>query len=89
MVVIYNFRNIDDIDLVSGILVESPAEGTKMSPTLECILEYQFQRLRQSDRFWYENNDSTLRFTNGRSIIPQEHIDLVILLVSVTYFQVN
>lgn len=50
------YQNADDVDLLAGALLETPALGTIFGPTLSCLLSIQFDTLRNSDRFWYEND---------------------------------
>lgn len=45
-----------DVDLLAGALAEDSAPGTVFGPTLSCLLALQFANLRNSDRFWYEND---------------------------------
>ncbi|XP_043916356.1 peroxidasin homolog [Protopterus annectens] len=44
-----------NIDLWPALMVEDLIPGTRVGPTLMCLLVTQFQRLRDGDRFWYEN----------------------------------
>lgn len=57
---------VNNIDLWVGILAEDPAHDAIVGPTALAILKDQFERLRDGDRFWYENRfyGSMLRALN-------------------------
>jgi len=49
-------RTYSDIDLLSGGLLETPLKGAVFGKTFSCLLANQFSIIKNSDRFWYEND---------------------------------
>ena len=48
-------NHVEDSDLWVVALAEDHVPGSLVGPTTHCLLKQQFQRLRDGDRFWYEN----------------------------------
>lgn len=57
---------MDDIDLFPGAMTERPLQGGLVGPTLACIIGIQFRQLRKCDRFWYENQNPEVKFTEAQ-----------------------
>ncbi|XP_071089128.1 salivary peroxidase/catechol oxidase-like [Haliotis cracherodii] len=57
------YRHIDDIDLFPGALSEKPVPGGMVGPTFTCLLAKQFQALKEGDRFWFEEDNANVKFT--------------------------
>jgi hypothetical protein len=49
------YGNVNNIDLWVGGLAETHLPGSSVGPTFSRIIADQFQRLRDGDRFWYQN----------------------------------
>ncbi len=50
------YREVDYIDLWAGGLAEDNLSGAMVGETFHAILVDQFRRLRNGDRFWFEND---------------------------------
>ena len=52
------YGSVDKIDLWVGALAEDHLPGASVGPTVARVLVDQFQRIRNGDRFWYQNQFS-------------------------------
>lgn len=50
------YPSVEQVDPWVGMLCEPPEEGSAVGSTLATILADQFTRLRDGDRFWYQND---------------------------------
>ena len=50
------YGNVDDLDLWVAALAEDHLPGASVGETLQTIISDQFRRLRDGDRFWFEND---------------------------------
>ncbi|MFQ5574969.1 MAG: peroxidase family protein [Terriglobia bacterium] len=51
------YADVDDVDLWVGGLAEEHVNGALVGETFHTILVDQFTRLRDGDRFWYQNDE--------------------------------
>ncbi|GBN05177.1 Chorion peroxidase [Araneus ventricosus] len=58
-----NYRDVNDIDLWTGILSEIYNDGAVIGPTATCVIGLQFNRLKYGDRFYFEHRDQVGSFT--------------------------
>lgn len=78
------YGTVDDIDVIVGGLAEDHVPGTMVGELFQAIMADQFTRLRDGDRFWYENGQFTqtelddIRRTTLASLI-QRNTDITTL----------
>ena len=71
-----DYSHPDDIDLFTGGMLETQLHGGVVGPTFACVIGKQFHLLRHCDRYWYENANPLIRFTEGK------HIPLILVRYS-------
>ncbi|XP_069114341.1 peroxidasin-like [Argopecten irradians] len=57
------YRTPREVDLFIGGISERKMEGANMGPTFACIFVDQFTRTKFGDRFWFENQNNGVGFT--------------------------
>lgn len=64
------YGNVDNIDLWVGALAEDHLPGSSVGELTQAIVADQFERLRDGDRFWYQNifSDRALRTIESTSL---------------------
>ena len=62
------YESVDDIDLFLGLMGEMAVKGGIVGPVTACIIADQFSRLKDGDRFFYENGNQPTSFTPGNII---------------------
>lgn len=50
------YSTVDDIDAIIGMLAEDTRPSSSVGETVSAVLVDQFERLREGDRLYYENN---------------------------------
>eukprot|EP01130_Rhizamoeba_saxonica_P017975 TRINITY_DN8869_c0_g1_i1.p1 TRINITY_DN8869_c0_g1~~TRINITY_DN8869_c0_g1_i1.p1 ORF type:complete len:982 (-),score=164.47 TRINITY_DN8869_c0_g1_i1:2082-4808(-) len=82
------YEDIDDIDAYIGAISEDIQDGSIVPPLMSASIEDQYQRLRDGDRFWFENTDyfskeeiaevlaTSLRDLVGRNF-PSINVDVI------------
>ena len=61
------YGSVDNIDLWVGGLAEDHVAGSSAGPLFRTILSDQFERLRDGDRFWYQNGSQNGLTSRQRS----------------------
>ncbi len=87
------YGTVDNIDLWVGGLAEDHARGSSVGETFQTIIADQFERLRDGDRYWFENQFSgkqlaTLRKTSLSDII-ERNTDLTTVQQNAFFFKAS
>ncbi|MCI0638935.1 MAG: peroxidase family protein [Gemmataceae bacterium] len=69
------FGNVDNIDPFVGMLAEDHLPGMSVGPTLFSIVNNQFARLRDGDRFFY-TDDAFLNSPGVKAVLDMEDVTL-------------
>jgi len=70
------YGSVDDIDQWVGGLSEDPANGSMLGEFFSTILKDQFERIRDGDRYWYQNRQLSQEQLN---IIEDSYLSDIIL----------
>ena len=70
------YESVDDIDLWVGMLSEDRLQNASLGELNEAILADQFTRLRDGDRFWYENDSDFDNWNLGEESVSELLDDL-------------
>ncbi|XP_047402153.1 lactoperoxidase isoform X1 [Sciurus carolinensis] len=79
------YKTPDNIDIWIGAIAEPLVERGRVGPLLACLLGQQFQRIRDGDRFWWENpgvftekqQNSLRKMSFSRLVCDNTHITTV------------
>ena len=71
---------LDDVDLYVGGMLE--CDGSKPGPLFRNIIQEQFHRLRDADRFWFENQENGLFTPEEIALIKQTTLHDVMVAAS-------
>ncbi len=80
------YITVDDIDLWVGALAEDHVGGSSVGELTQTILADQFSRLRDGDRFWYQNSFSA---ADARTLEQTRLSDIIQRNTEVTNLQRN
>ncbi|EMI53225.1 peroxidase family protein [Rhodopirellula sallentina] len=87
------YGSVDNIDLWVGGLVEDHVDGASVGETFQTIIADQFERLRDADRFWYQNTFSGSALAEIESTtladIVERNTDLTDLQDDVFFFSAS
>ena len=84
------YTSIQDIDLFTGSLAESPLEGAVLGKTSACIMAEQFKRLIAGDRYFFTHGPNTgARFTSAQvaALKKVKMFDIICLNTNISALQ--
>ncbi|MGB3759133.1 MAG: peroxidase family protein [Rivularia sp. (in: cyanobacteria)] len=62
------YGTVEDVDLLIGLFAEDPVAPSGAGETTKAIVGEQFERLRDADRFWFENKRKDGGIFTGKEI---------------------
>jgi peroxidase len=61
------YATVKDIDLFIGGVTEKPMPGAAVGPTFHYIIGQQFDNLRRTDRFFYDDLTKSVSFNSRKN----------------------
>ncbi|UYV64081.1 hypothetical protein LAZ67_2006516 [Cordylochernes scorpioides] len=59
------YQSVEDIDLFTGGVSETPLDGASVGPTFGCVIGLQFNHLKYGDRYYFEHRGQPGSFSQG------------------------
>lgn len=85
------YGSVDDIDLWVGGLAEDHVRGSSVGKTFQSIIVDQFERLRDGDRYWYQNQFTGRQLaqlqTTSLSDVIERNTDLTSIQKNAFFFR--
>lgn len=53
------YGSVNHMDAIVGLLAEDTPSGQHLPPTMAAIIQNEFEKIRHSDRFWFENANAS------------------------------
>jgi hypothetical protein len=85
----YGINGINTIDLYAGGLAEDLVPGSNLGPTLQAIIRDQYVRMRDGDRFWWNQRDIMFTEDELKEIREMTLAKMVLLNTEIVRYPCN